>query len=241
MHKLGMIIIILICLFSSCASMQGGLSNYEPAAIVSVTSNRVINWEGEEESVDGIADRFVRNTIFPNQTANKVTQSTAEELIEEAANIVFDTLTFANIAKIVPPADVLETPAYFQAKENKRADSDDLVKPIAYKFINNADKELAVNLASQEGIRSTMYLDFTFNKSIANGIMKSGSMLAKVILRVTLLDETGKRIYFRSREYWSQNRIQVITSAYDNEELMNLFREAIYAAASDLTVIMSKK
>ncbi len=241
MQKIG-ILVIFICFLTGCATMKGGLSNYEPAAIVSIMSNRMINWEGEEESFDGIADNFVRNTILPGMTANKVTQSAADDLIEEAAKIMFDILSFSEIASIVSPEDVLETQAYFRAKDNTRAvNSGNYIKPAAYRFINNADKELAVNLALEEGIRSTMYLDFTFVKSMANGFMKSGSMVAKVMMKVTVLDETGKKLYFKSHEYWSTDRIEVVAGAYNNDELMDLFRETLYKAGSDLVNNMSKK
>jgi hypothetical protein len=240
MQKIGIgIIIILICLLTRCTTVKGGLSSYEPTAIVSIMSNKVINWEGEEERVEGVGDSFIRNIILPKQTANKVTQSTADELIEEAATIMFDSLTLAEIATIVPPADVLETQAYFRAKPNMRVDSGDYVKPMAYKFINNADKDLAINLAQEEGIKSTLYLDFTFNKKLANSFMKSGTMIAQVIMRVTLLDENGKKLYFKSHEYWSPNKIEVVSAAYVEDELMELFREALYEAAVDLVMIMS--
>lgn len=241
MQKIG-IIVIVICLLAGCTTMKGGLSNYDPAAIVSIQSNRMINWEGEGDRIDGLADKFIRKTLMPGKTENKVTQSTAENLIEEAANIIFDTLSFSEIASIVSPADVLETPAYFRAKTDTRTEeSGDYVKPAAYKFIDNADKELAVNLALDEGIKSTMYLDFTFCKIMATGIGKNGSMMAKVIMRVTLLDETGKKIYFRTHDYLSINRIEVASAAFDNDELMSLFQEALYEAASDLVNIMSQK
>ncbi len=239
MKRMG-IIVILMSMLTGCATMRGGLSNYEPTAIVSIMSNRVIPWEGEEESADGLLDNFIRDKILPNRTAGKVTQSTADDLIEEAGHIVFDVLSQSGIASIVPPADVLETPAYFRAKTNARAESSGLVKPAAYKFINNADKDLAVNLALEEGIKSTLYLDFTFSKNFASGFMKSGSMTAKVIMTITLLDETGNKLYFRSHEYLSTNRIEVVSAAYNEDELMNLFREALYDAASDLVNIMMK-
>jgi hypothetical protein len=240
MQKMG-IIVILICALTGCATMEGGLSNYEPVAIVSVTSNRVINWEGEEESVNGAADQLVRDIFVPNQTKNKVTYSTADNLIEEAANIMFDTLSFSEIAAIVAPADVLETPAYFKAEINTRRNPEDYAKPMAYKFIHNADEDLAINLALEEGIKSTMYLDFTFVKRYANSILQSGSMIAKTIMKVTILYETGKKIYSKTNEYWSQNRIEVVTAAYDDDELMNLFRETLYDAASDLVYTMNQK
>jgi hypothetical protein len=238
MQKLG-IIVIVICLLTGCATMKGDLSSYQPTAIVSVMSYGMINWEGEGDSIDGVASDFIRENFFGKRTEGKVTTSSADELIEEAAAIMYDTLSYSGIASIVPPSDVLETPAYFRAETNTRAEAEGNVKPMAYKFINNADQDLAVSLAQEEGIKSTMYLDFTFNKKIANGIGKNGSMVAQVIMRVTLLDETGKKIYFKSHEYWSTNRTEVASGAYNEEELMGLFRETLYDAASDLVNVMS--
>ncbi len=241
MQKVG-IILVLMCVLSGCVTMEGGLSHYEPAAIVSIVSNKMINWEGEETRIDGIGDRFVRNSLFSKQTTGKVTQTAADDLIEEAAAILYDTLSLSGIAKIAAPADVLETPAYLRAETNTRTEaSGDYLKPAAYKFLNNADKDLAANLALEEGIRSTMYLDLTFCKVMANGIGKNGSMRAKIIMKVTLLDESGKKMYSRTHEYVSVNRIQVVSAAFDNEELKGLFREALYEAASGLVNIMNTK
>lgn len=236
------IIVVIICLLTGCATMKGGISNYDPVGIVSVISNKVINWEGENDtSGGGLTDDFIKKNILPSKTANKVNYSEADTLIVEASNILFDVLNNSGIAEIAPASEILESSAYIGADIDKRAEDFGYIKLPDYKFINNADKDLAIDLALEKGIRSTMYVEFAFIKTMSSGVGKNGTMRAMVNMKVTILDENGKKIYFKTHEYKSMNRIEVFNAYYDEAEMMGLFQEALYTAVSDLVNQLNKK
>ena len=237
------VIAVVVCFMTGCTTMKGGISNYEPIGIVSIVSNKVIYWyeEEDEPQESGLGEDFLRKTIVPKKTAGKVDYSEATTLIEDANSILIEVLGNSGIAKLAPSEDVLGSAAYGDAQINQRAESFGYVKPAAYKFVKTPDKTLAVNLAKEKGIKSTMYVQFDFTKNIANGFGKSGSMRARAEMTVKILDETGKQIYNKTYEYSSPNKTEVITGAYDNDALMELFRETIYMAAEDLVYELNKK
>lgn len=230
----------LACLLAGCTTIKGNISSYEPIAVVSVFSNKIINWYGEEavENSKGIEDS-IRKALVPNRTAGKVDYSEADDLIVEAADILMDILNNSGIAKIAEPAEVLESEAYLNAETDKRKESSGYIKAPSYKFINVSDKVFPAAIAAEKGIKSTMHVQFDFTKDIANGVGKNGSMKARITMQVIILDAEGKKILNESNDYSSTDRIPVVTGAYDNDALMDLFRSVLYEACADLVYRMN--
>ena len=66
---------------------------------------------------------------------------------------------------------------------------------------------------------------------MVSGFSKTGKCRSRVLLRAIMVDSTGKRLYKDELTAYSSDRIDVMTGTYSDDELMDLFREAIGIAS----------
>jgi hypothetical protein len=240
MKKYGLICFILmgLCLCTGCASLlKKDLSSIVPVAVVSVVSNYDINWYGEGPSLSSsVADstgRFIRRTLRRDDTT-AVKISKADALIDEADVILRDMTSETGDAIFMEKSDVLAARAYAGAEINKRQENDEeIVKAEGYRFINYRDKAFAADLAAETGAGSAMYVTFEFTKVMASGIGKTGTLRAQVSMGVVIISAAGKTLYNRTHVITSAGKIPVSGGTYQEDELMDLLRSAIFDACDD--------
>jgi hypothetical protein len=217
--------------------LKKDISSIIPVALVSVVSNYDINWYGEGPSLsNSVADstgRLIKRALRRNnETAVKI--STADGLINDADVILRDTASSVGIAVFMEKNEVLASRAYAEAEINKRqANDEEIIQAEGYRFINNRDKAFAADLAAETGAGSCMYVTFEFTKLMASGIGKSGTMRAQVSMAVVIISAAGKTIYNRTHVATSADKISVALGTYQEDELMDLLRSAIYDACDE--------
>jgi hypothetical protein len=220
----------LIFLLPGCASSGKGrdFSPYAPMGLAMVASNYDINWVGEVtyKSSGSVSD-FVRRTLRLKTDTEKVRISSADDLINEADTMLREILTKAEIFRLEDKDRLLNTASYAGVKSVQPPNTPEKVFADAYRFINYRDKNFPGEIARETGIQSILYISFEFNKEMISGIGKSGKCRARVVMTATLVNPAGKIIYNKDIETHSDDKIEVKSGAYSQDELMELFKEPI--------------
>jgi hypothetical protein len=226
--------------FFGCASMSKPsiMAGNGPIAIVSITGNRDINWEGEEETMEKSATDLFRKAVRANRDNTLVIKSSAEELIDAADGILRQELNAAGASGPVEKDRVLNSPAYLGAEEKKEFQTSDLVKAEGYRFVDYRDKVFCPQFAAEAGAGTLLFVEFGFTKAMGNGIGKNGRCRANVVMTLIGLNAQGKVIFRRSYVGSSYNSIEVKAGVYSHSGLMGLFdetlREVCYDFAADM-------
>jgi hypothetical protein len=209
-----------------------------PLGVVTVVSNYNIYWEDEDP---GSSDRPRKN-----DTPEKTRISRADTLISDAEAILQQSFVDAGITAVVPKSAIIESQAYQNAKRRFAWNNKRTLRAEGYEPINYADKDFAVALAEETGVKAGIYFVFDFSKAMASGIGKTGTFRAQVYMKVVVVDAEGKILYKRDRFVTSSDRIPVSFRVFNQNELLDLFRSAIanacylfiqeFAVANDLNV-----
>jgi hypothetical protein len=195
------------------------MSAHLPLGVVTVLSNRNIYWEDE--------DRNSSNRPRKNETPEKTRISRADALISDAEAILQQSFVDAGITNVVPKDVIIESQAYKNAKRKLLWNNNRTVLAEDYGPINYRDKNFAVALAAETGVKAGVYFIFDFSKAMASGIGKTGTFRAQVYMRVVVVDAAGKTLYKRDRFVVSSNRIPVSARSFNEKELLDIFRSAI--------------
>jgi hypothetical protein len=234
--------LIIAGLCMGCASIryqrETDLSTHLPLGVVTVLSNYNIYWDDEDPGSS--------NRLKKDETPEKTRVSRADTLISDAEAILQQSFADAGITAVVPKSAIIESQAYQNAKRKFIWNNKRTVLAEDYAPINYADKNFAVALAEETGVKAGIYFVFDFSKAMASGIGKTGTFRAQVYMKVVVVDATGKILYKRDRFVTSNNRIPVSFRNFNQNELLDLFRSAIanacylfiqeFAVANDLNV-----
>jgi hypothetical protein len=226
-----------------CASFGKGrdLSPYAPVGIIYVASNYDINWHGEEPAVSDESEYLFDNLFNRRRSETSTKISKADALIDEADGMLRKILSGSGIAEFAEKETLINSRSYAEAEINDRLERSGTVKASGYRLINFRDKTFPGKLAQDTGIRSTLYVTFNFTKVMASGIGKRGTMRAQVGMTALIIDTGGKTIYNKTRTLKSADKISVAGGAYDEGELMELFRATIEDACYDLVAVFTAK
>jgi hypothetical protein len=236
------LLLIVAGICTGCASLryqrETDLSAHLPLGVVTVLSNSNIYWDDEDP---GYSDRLKKG-----ETPEKTRVSRADTLISDAEAILQQSFADAGITAVVPKSAIIESQAYQNAKRKFIWNNKRTALAEDYAPINYADKNFAVALAEETGVKAGIYFVFDFSKAMASGIGKTGTFRAQVYMKVVVVDATGKILYKRDRFVTSNNRIPVSFRSFNQNELLDLFRSAIatacylfiqeFAVANDLNV-----
>lgn len=195
------------------------LSAHLPLGIVTVLSNYNIYWDDEDPGAS--------NRPRKNETPEKTRVSRADVLINDAEAILMQSFADAGITALIPKEKIIESQAYANAKRNRVWNNKGTVLANSYEPINYRDKNFAVALAEETGVKAGIYIVFDFSKSMVTGIGKTGSFRAQMYMKVIVVDETGRILYKRDRFVASDDSIRVSFRAFNQEEMLDLFRSTI--------------
>jgi hypothetical protein len=217
-------------LVTGCASMKvpNDFAPYLPFGVISIVSNNDIYWYGEGE----------QNTKA-SANPEKTKRSKADQLINDADEILWDLFLRTFITSYEGKAQVVNSEAYQNAVINRRLDNNKHVIASDYRYINYRDKQFAANLARERGVKGGMYITFEFSKKMASGIGKHGSFRALAEMQVMIVNEEGNVIFRKTWSKTSDEKIPITFGNYNHEELMGVFKIVIedlyleYIAAFD--------
>jgi hypothetical protein len=190
-----------------------------PLGVVTVLSNHNIYWDDEDPNA---SDRPRKG-----ETPEKTRISRADALISDAEAILRQSFADAGITNVVSKDAIIESQAYKNAKRKLLWNNNRTVLAEGYGPINYRDKNFAVALAAETGVKAGVYFIFDFSKAMASGIGKTGTFRAQVYMRVVVVDAAGKTLYNRDRFVASSNRIPVSARSFNEKELLDIFRSAI--------------
>jgi hypothetical protein len=187
--------------------------------IVTVLSNYNIYWDDEDPGSS--------NRPKKDETPEKTRVSRADVLINDAEAILMQSFADTGITELIPKEKIIESQAYANAKRNRLWNNKGTVPAKGYEPVNYKDKNFAAALAEETGVKAGIYIVFDFSKSMVTGIGKTGRFRAQMYMRVIVVDETGRILYKRDRFVASDDSIRVSLRAFNQEELMDLFRSTI--------------
>ncbi|MDR2738728.1 MAG: hypothetical protein LBB68_02720 [Treponema sp.] len=217
----GMIIMAAFCM--GCAGFryqrETALSSHLPLGLVTVLSNYNIYWDDEDPGSS--------NRPRKNETPEKTRISRADVLINDAEAILMQSFADVGITALIPKEKIIESQAYANAKRNRSWNNKRTVLANGYEPINYKDKNFAAALAEETGVKAGIYIVFDFSKSMTSGIGKTGHFLAQMYMKVIVVDESGRILYKKDRFVASDDSIRVSFRAFNQEELLDLFRSTI--------------
>ena len=232
------ITVAIICLVTSCATSGKAalLEQNDPIALVSVISNRDVNWKGEEptnpDAMGFVVDRRLRRD--PDMTA--ITE--ADELINQAEVIFRETISTSPLINLADRETVLQSHAYQDAKE-RNFPNRNVVKPYAHRFINFKDKDFPAALAAETGLQRSMFVEFNLTKSLYSGVSFAGSCRAEVDMTVIVLDAKGKIIYRKTISLPGRVPVKTSSGVYSQSEFISAVQEAITDICYEFVDIIS--
>jgi len=223
---------ILILSGTGCASSGKAITEQkDPIALVSVMSNRDINWKGEGPTNPNGFSFFGNSTLRGDPDMTLV--SYADELIGTSETLFRNAINASTLINLADKETVLSSRAYREARAYEPA-RNTLSKPADYRFINFRDKNLPAALAGEKGLQRVMFVEFDFTKTMYSGFGKNGEFRANVDMNIIILDSGGKTLYNKTFTSWSRSTIKVTGGVYSQTGLMELFEEAINEACAIL-------
>jgi hypothetical protein len=196
------------------------LSTHLPLGIITVVSNYNIYWADEDPD----ASEFFKKTKDPEKTR----VSRADALITDAEAILRQRFSDAGITAVASKEEITESRAYANAKRKRGWNNKNTCLAEGYEPIDYGDKNFAAALAEETGVKAGIYVAFDFSKAMSSGIGKAiGYFRAQLYMTVVIVDETGRIRYKKNRFVSSDERIPVSLRAFNEEELLDLFRSNI--------------
>jgi len=234
MKRAGIVLfsVALVFLGAGCATpgRELLLTDVRPIALVSVVSNLDINWQGQEPVNPNLAGSSTRRAIRADPDLTLV--SNAEELITTAERLIRESMTASGNLIILAERDtVLHSRAYREAELDTRRMNREHIMPAGYRLVSPRDRAFPPALAAETDIQRSMFIDFTFTKSMRSGFARTGNASADVDMRVLILDDTGRTMYSRTFSLSSRGRLSVSNGMYSHSALMALFESAIIDAS----------
>jgi secreted trypsin-like serine protease len=196
------------------------LSSHLPLGIVTVVSNYNIYWDDEDPGAS--------NSPKKNENPEKTQVSRADTLITDAEAILRQSFSGAGITAVAPKDRITGSQAYANAKRRRVWNNENIVIAEGYEPIDYGDKKFAAALAEETGVKAGIYIAFDFSKAMTSGIGKlSGNFRVQLYMKVIIVDEKGQILYRKNRYVSGDERIRVSRRAFNQNELLDLFRSNI--------------
>lgn len=221
-----------------CATSKAAFApaSVSPIAVMAVSANSEITWYGEE-GTKGAAVGLLNKAIKDNANADvqKLLSRTAP-FIETADKALYEVLAKKTGLTFIDKKATLGSAAYTAAKENKLLAMGNFEKPEGYKYFANSDKAAAKAVKAETGAASLMYVVYKIEKTVVNGVRKTGNMTACVSVSVVIADENGKVLL--NKTGYASNKdnktLPVVAGVYDPRALAEMYPATITAALENL-------
>ena len=226
-------------ILSGCTSSSSAIRprTIAPSAIVAITANDEITWEGEETESKGLLQLGAKALIQKSDKENvKTALGYTSSLMTDAEKAVTDVLESSGFY-LVPKSIITQSSAYQDAKENKLLKGAMMQTPEGYRLLSS-ENGLNLHLSEETGASSFIYVSMNLCKLMTDGIEKNGKLTATVSVSIEIRNVKDK-VILRSTGYpKGKEKIPVVMEVYDAEKLQAmypvLFEEAVRNAVSKL-------
>ena len=219
---------VMVLIMTACATTdRRQLFGSSPIALVSVVANNDINWKDEGPVNIAAASRSARRTMEEDPDQNMVTSSGA--IINEVEALIRSTLESSPFISFVPGETVLRSRSYNNARPNAAQEKDAMAKPADYRYINFRDKSFFADFGAETGINKTLFVSLDLTKAMSSGFGKNGSFRVNVSMSVMLVDERGKRLFYKVYTVPGRDIVSVSGGMYSQSEI----RRALLSAIGD--------
>jgi hypothetical protein len=220
-HFAGAIFAAVLC--TGCASIgpwkDKNFAFDVPMGIVAVVSNSNIYWNDEDPTSSSRPGK--------NENPEKTKVSKADVLIDDAEAILRQTFVDLGISNMATKEKITESQAYRNAPLLHAWNNKHTLSAAGYRPVNYKDKNFAAALTAETEIKAGIYISFDFAKEMTSGIGKTGTFQALVTMKAIVVDEKGKIVYNKSRLVISDDKIRVSLRAFNQEEMLDLFRSTL--------------
>lgn len=216
---------------SGCASTKSiSLSENSPAAIISITGTRLVEWqekrlvsEKNKEQTDGVLNSLVGKALGGDnpEVANA---SGRLDYADEAFRRIVPEITGL---EVVDKETVLNSYAYKHSRGTLYNTLSDSIKATGYKDLSIATGKKLRKFIKDIGANSLVALDFNFKKVLTSGTKSEGKAAAFVTMKVKICDSSGRWFINKSYEEQSYDSVEVFDGDYDKQEFLNIIKGTI--------------
>lgn len=226
--------ITLMCLsalffLSSCASTKITLSEYSPAAIISVTGTSLVMWQSEKQDSqeDDDSDNVLTGMV------NKILDSNNPEILTAVDRLDYADESFHRIASEISSLDVLSKKSVVDSNIYKYSTRSlfnalsDSTCATGYKDMTVIGAKKARLLIQGLEAKSLVAMDFNFKKILASGNKRNGQVAAAITMKMKILDEKGRVAV--NKDYYRQSSQTVLIQSgyYDKDALIEIINTTI--------------
>lgn len=226
--------IALVCLsalffLSSCASTKITLSEYSPAAIISVTGTNLVMWQSEKQDPqeDDDSDNVLTGMV------NKILDSNNPEILTAVDRLDYADDSFHRIASEISSLNVLSKKSVVDSDIYKYSTRSlfnalsDSTCATGYKDMTVIGAKKARLLIQELEAKSLVAMDFNFKKILASGNKRNGQVAAAITMKMKILDEKGRVAV--NKDYYRQSSQTVLIQGgyYDKDALIEIINTTI--------------
>lgn len=203
-------------------------ADLSPMGVVSIMAEDDIPWYGDSKKSGGLLGAVVDKAIDQGVCEN------VADLLPVAETALRNALGGKGV-RLVDAAALSSSKAYADAKEDKLASVSGMIVPSGYRFVTSRDASFLKKMAADTGLRTGLYVTFSFQKQLLNGVGKNGNATACVTINVGVVDVGGKSVLQRSYYARAKDSFAVVAGIYDAKKLMACFPEAIAEACGQFS------
>lgn len=220
--------LFLLLLSAGCASTKIALSEYSPAAVISVTGTNLVMWQSESQD----SDEDDSDNILTGM-ANRILDSRNPEIETAVDRLDYADESFRRIAgeisglAVLPKESVVDSDIYKYSYRSLFNVFSDSTCATEYKDMTVIGAKRARVLAEGIGAKSLVAMDFNFKKALARGTRHDGQVAAAITMKIKLTDEKGHEAVNKEYSKISKNTTPIKGGYYDKKVLVSLINETI--------------
>lgn len=220
--------LLLLLLSAGCSSTKIALSEYSPAAVISVTGTNLVMWQSENQD----SDEDDSDNILTGM-ANKILDSRNPEIETAVDRLDYADESFRRIAgeiaglSVLPKESVVDSDVYKYSYRSLFNVFSDSTCATDYKDMTVIGAKRSRVLAEGIGAKSLVAMDFNFKKALARGTRHDGQVAAAITMKIKLTDEKGHEAVNKEYSKLSKETTPVKGGYYDKKVLVSLINETI--------------
>lgn len=223
-------LVLCALLFWGCASTKIDLMDYEPLAIVTVSSNSTVPWYVDDRDktseTDGETGGALTGALNRAMGANNPEIQRANERVDYAADALV-TLLSRNTISVVDPSVVQEAPTVKAQGNGILSHLEDSFVAEGYKKLSPSGAKRNRMICEETSANSLLFADFLFQKQKINVGLTDLAAAARVTLTVYLTDSSGRKVLEKLYSAVSAEHTPYKNGKWDKEALCSYFDSAI--------------
>lgn len=187
-------------------------------AVISVTSNAIIHWYGDDEIED---DAKVKTLIdLTGGTSEFGPLERTDALLAGAEAYLQASLSNVTTISVQDKTTVTSSEAYnsINSMESTYQNS-----AVGYKYSGMSSKNLASALNQELGTQAITQIRFSMMNQMERGVGQNGTMRAYVEMQVTTYGSDGKLLFNKIYRAAGENLTKIIMGVYDKQVVYDMF------------------